>query len=86
MTPAEQLSKSKPRKERKPAVWRRVWQCSVREERERLHLSIREVAATVGISTTVYACVEHGGEVKLTAAWKLAEFFGKPIDELWRKP
>lgn len=86
MTPAETLSQSKPRPTRKPTTHPVVWQCSVREERERLRLSCREVADAVGMSYVGYWQVERGSDPKLTTAWKLAEFFGKPIDELWRKP
>lgn len=84
MTPAEQLSRSKPRRTRKPTNHPCVWQCTVRDERERLRLSIRDVSEAVGLCTTAVWQIERGSDPQLTTAWKLAEFFGKPIAELWQ--
>jgi DNA-binding XRE family transcriptional regulator len=85
MTPAEKLSRSKPRRTRKPTNHPRVWDCGIRAERERLRLSLGEVADAVGMSKCGLWQVENGSDPMLTTAAKLAEFFGKRIDELWRK-
>lgn len=86
MTPAEQLAKSKQRK-RSPrntvAPRRPIWVCRLREMREALNLSLRDVADAVGMSNPGLWAVEHGGETSLTTATKLAEFFGCTIQDLW---
>lgn len=84
MTPAEKLSQSKPSKTLKPTNHPRVWRCAVRSERERLRLSLDEVAEAVGMSKCGLWQVERGSDPMLTTAWKLAAFFGMPIDDLWK--
>lgn len=85
-TAAEILSAKKP--------WRRaprnkthprnaVWKCRLTEIRESLRLSLRDVASAVGLSVTALWQVEKGTDPMLTTAVKLAEFFGKAVEELW---
>jgi DNA-binding XRE family transcriptional regulator len=86
VTPAEQLAAAKPRK-RQPrnvvAVRKRVWGCRVRGYRERLNLSLRDVARAVGLSVTALHQIEHGTDPQLTTARRLAVFFGCTEQELW---
>lgn len=89
MTPAERLAKAKPYRTRKgegndPSPPRyAVWKCTLRERRESLRLSLRDVAAAVGLSVTGYWQIEKGGDVMLTTARRIAAFFGMPIEQLW---
>ncbi len=85
MPPAEKLSQSKPRPTRKPTNHPKAWACAVRTERERLRLSLDEVAKHVGMSKCGLWQVESGSDPMLTTAWKLAAFFGKRIEELWNR-
>lgn len=81
MTPAEKLaSKKKPRGKR---VYTAHKGCAVAEYRLLLGLTIRDVATATGMSNAFICQVEHGCEISLTNARKLAAFFGKGIDELW---
>lgn len=55
----------------------------VREWRESLNLSLRDVAGAVGISVTALHQIEHGTDPQLTTARKLSEFFQVPTEKLW---
>lgn len=86
MTPAEQLAKAKTRKRppRRAAPTRKpVWTCRVRERRESLGLSLRDVAKGAGLSITALWQLEAGHDTMLTTATRLAHFFGCRVDELW---
>lgn len=88
MTPAEHLASTKTRQRprRNECVKMRhapVWSCRVREVRERLNLSLADVAKAVGLSVTGLFQVEHGGDPMLSTASKLAAFFGKRVEFLW---
>lgn len=91
MTPAEKLSRKKP--------WRRAPRnrvdingydfkdCSLRAIREGLRLSMKDVAAAVCLSPSSYWHIEHGRDLCLTTARRIAVFFGKSVDEIWpRQP
>lgn len=87
MTPAQRLAETKKRK-RQPrnsttAKRRGAWVCRVRDKRNALDLSLRDVATAVGISYPGLHQIEHGGDPMLTTATKLAAFFGCTITELW---
>lgn len=88
MSPAEKLAKSKrTRTGQEPRACRRVWRCNLRELRTSLGLTQREVAAAVGLSCAGYHQIETcGNDVYLSTCVKLAEFFAKPILEIWEKP
>lgn len=85
-TPAEYLSSKKPWR-RAPRnvvqVRHRVWKCLIREKREALRLSLRDVAAAIHLSVTALWQIEMGTDPQLTTARKLAAFFGCLTDELW---
>jgi DNA-binding XRE family transcriptional regulator len=86
MSPAEKLAKSKAKFPKKPPVVRRVWNCNLRELREALGLTQRDVAAAVGLSAAGYHQIETcGNDVCLSTCVKLSKFFGKPILEIWTK-
>lgn len=87
MSPAEKLAKAKAANPQQPAARRRVWKCNLREFRTALNLTQRDVAAAVGLSCAGYHQIENNGsDVCLSTCVKLAEFFGKPILEIWEKP
>jgi DNA-binding XRE family transcriptional regulator len=87
-TPAEELAARKPRKHapRGVAAARkriRTWRCTLRDRRESLNLSMRDVANAVGLSVTALHQIEHGTDPQLTTARKLASFFGTSERDLW---
>lgn len=61
-----------------------VWDCKIRVERERLKLTLDDVAEAVGITKSGLSKVERGSDPMLTTATKLATFYGMTIDQLWR--
>lgn len=81
MTPAEQMASTK--KPRGKRVYTSHEKCVVGYYRKLLGLTVRDVATGTGLSNAFICQVEHGCEVSLTNARKLATFFGKGIDELW---
>lgn len=89
MTPAEKLAARKPWRRRCPRngtpLRKVVWTCRIREFREALRISMRDVAAAVGRSLAGLHVIEMGSDPMLTTARRLAEFFGKSIEELWPK-
>lgn len=89
MTPAEILAANQPRKRapRNKAAYKRklTWECCLSQLRESLSLSIEVVADAVKLSKTSYWQIEQGTDPMLTNARRIAEFFGKPIEEIWPK-
>lgn len=86
MTPAEKVAASKRRQRPKTkarVVRKAVLTTKVRDVRESLRLSLRDVADAVGLSTTALWQLERGLDCMLTTAIKLAAFYGKTINELW---
>ncbi len=86
MTPAEKLAAKKPwrRPPRNKVAYRRiVWRSTVRETREALRISLRDVARACKMSVTALWQIEQGGDPMLSTAMKLAVFFGKTVEELW---
>lgn len=83
-SPAEKLADAKPRRSpnRKP-LRNAVWKSALRSVRDRLGLTLDDVATAVGMSKPGYWAVEQGGDPALTTARKLADFFGLPIETLW---
>jgi DNA-binding XRE family transcriptional regulator len=61
------------------------WVCLLREVREGLRLSLRDVAEAVKLSVTALHQIEHGTDPQLTTARRLATFFGKSVERLWPK-
>lgn len=57
--------------------------CRVREARMTLGLSQIDVAAALGLHQPTYWRIESGCGIGLERALRVAEFFGKPVEELW---
>lgn len=87
-SPAETLSENKPRRKLRVKTYTRKfpWLCRITELRHKLRISLDDVAKEVGISKTALWQIEHGTDPMLTTAKKLAAFFGKVIEDIWRKP
>lgn len=90
MTPAEQLAAAKtatkPDAIKKANCTRKLpWQPRLKELRETLKLSLDEVAEAAQLSKSGLWELEQGGDPLLSTAARLAEFFGKPIEEIWSK-
>lgn len=83
MTPAERVAKTK--KPREPGRVRPVrWVCRVRELRDGLGLTQRDVEAASGVNSATLSHVEAGHDVTLRNALALAAFFGVPVEHLWK--
>lgn len=89
LTPAQKLAASKAAKREKKQPSRKrgriALACGVAALRKTLGLSNGEVAESVGVSAQTLYVMEHGGEIRLTIALKVAAFYGKTIEELWRE-
>lgn len=91
-TPAQTLA-AKKMNHRKPnpstagaPIRNAPWKCYVREVRLSLRLSLKDVAEAVSLSITALHQIEHGTDPMLTNARKLADFFGRGIEQLWPAP
>ena len=62
-----------------------VWECRIREYREKAKLSLSEMAGHVGLSKTGLWQIEQGSDPMLSTARKIAEFFGVKVEVLWPK-
>lgn len=84
-TPAEILAANKPRQRAPRNKVQRVAkvECRCRVLRERLKLSLRDVAEATGLSVSGLFAVEHGGDVQMTTALRLCEFYGRKLSQLW---
>jgi DNA-binding XRE family transcriptional regulator len=84
---AERLAANKPPRRRRADGARMaqpiIWTCRLREVREGLRLSMRDVGNAIGLSVTGLHQIEHGTDPQLTTARRLADFFGKSIEWLW---
>jgi len=86
MTPAEKVASKKPLRKRKltgNASRPRKWVCKLREKREALGLSMRDVSENTSYTVSTLFEIENGTDPQLTTAMKLAEFFGCTVNELW---
>jgi len=83
MTPAEKIASKKPKSTKGDPRGARKWKCLVREYREKLSLTHRDVCTAIGMSTGFLVGVERGFDVRLTTAALLADFFGTTIQTLW---
>lgn len=59
--------------------------CRLLELRIKLGLSQQDVAKSTGVSGATICRAEHGMEVGLDTAFRLAKFFGKPIEQIWSR-
>lgn len=86
MTPAEKLASRRPARKRgqRARPRNRTWPgCRLRELRESLGLSYREVSGAVGLSIAGLYEVEMGADTLLSTARRLAAFYGESVEELW---
>lgn len=88
MTPAQRAAAAKkPRKCSEPSKTRSMrkypWICLLREKRQALRLSLRDVALGAGLSIAGLSMIELGTDPQLTTARTLATFFGVSVEELW---
>lgn len=66
------------------AIRRVVFDCALKSLRKSAGLRLVDVAMHVGISAGHLWEVERGTEIGLSLALKLAEFYGKPVNEIWK--
>ncbi|MBK8270205.1 MAG: helix-turn-helix transcriptional regulator [Planctomycetes bacterium] len=60
-----------------------IFVCRVRELRNELNLSLREVALILHMSAANIHRIERGSDVPLSTARRIAAAFGKTVDEIW---
>jgi DNA-binding XRE family transcriptional regulator len=89
MTPAEKMAQDKKNRvgQERQGRWRTsrqvIFNCKIREMREGLGLSTRDVAKGADISHVNVTMAESGYGVNLHTAMKLARFFGNKIEDIW---
>ncbi len=88
MTPAEKAAAAKKPAKCKPLLGKRSvraypWACTLREARQALRLSLRDVAGGCDLSIAGLSEIERGTDPQLSTARRLATFFGKTVEELW---
>lgn len=86
MTPAERVAKRKKPSPRAPWGTKEFvgkWQCGLRACRQSLGLTLADVSAAVGLSIAGLQRIEVGIDPILSNARKLADFYGKSVEELW---
>jgi DNA-binding XRE family transcriptional regulator len=49
-----------------------------------LGLSLKAVGEEIGMTQAGLWNIEHGTDPMLTSARKIAKFFGKTVDEIWK--
>lgn len=67
-----------------PSVDAKHPQCVVKELRNTKGLTLSEVGDGCEMSQSGVLRVERGGELHLSHAFNLAEFFGMSVEEIWR--
>lgn len=85
MTPAEKLAAMKAAAKTKRRHYRTPFVCHARRRREKLNLAIADVAKAIEITESKLGMIEHGSNVTLENAFKLCEFYGCDLTELWER-
>lgn len=64
-----------------------IWDCSSQLEamRESKGLSQIAFAKIVGVAHSAYWRIENGGEVKMSTAFKIAQFYGVDVGQIWNR-
>lgn len=92
MTPAEKLAKANGKlkpvkmKQKRSANTNRcppVWNCLLRQKRKALKLTILDIEDQIGLHRNTISDIEYGYDTGLKNCYKLAQFFGCKIEELW---
>lgn len=86
-SPADKLvaNKQRKRKPRNHAAPKRnaPFHCAIRERREALNLSLRDVADALSMSIAGLHAIEHGSDPMLSTAFRLCVFYGVEINKTW---
>ena len=86
MTPAEKMAQQKPPRKRRKSPRPKVppsWNCTAREVRESLRLSMLDAATGCKLSVAAVYQIENGSDPMLTTARTIATFYGRTVEELW---
>lgn len=85
MTPAEKYARDKTKNGKAVRPERRAakWQCRLREYRERLNLTLRDLERATGVTNGTISNMEAGFETTLGNARAVADFFGATVYEIW---
>lgn len=84
------LTADKVAKRKKPRIYKSlrgepVFHSELRAMREQWGLSVRDVEKETGVTKSTIFRAEHGMEVELGHALRLARFFSKTIEEIWKE-
>lgn len=58
--------------------------CNLYNERLDCNLTLKALSDQVGLDVSLLHRAESGGHINLTSALRLARFYGKTVDEIWR--
>ncbi len=85
LSPAEQLAKSRSdRKQlKKKTSESLIWKCEISTIRKGLGLTLLEVCKSVKLSHRALRQIEAGFDLRLSTAYRIAEFYGKSVSDLW---
>ena len=83
LAPYERLARKIRRRQPRRAARCHPLICLVRGLRREARLTMRDVAQGSGVCAPL-SDIERGANTTLTTAFKLAAFFGKPVEELWK--
>ena len=64
-----------------------IWDCSSQLEsmRELTGLSQLAFAKRIGVAHSAYWRIENGGDVKMSTAFKIAQFYGVTVGQIWNR-
>ena len=62
-----------------------VFSCDLKQRRVGLGLSLRDVSEATGMTAATIVDVENGHNLGLDKAFKLSEFFGCSIYDIWKR-
>lgn len=88
MSPAKKLSmkvsRTRSKKKQKSLPRKKVFDCAIYEIRIRYNLTIRQVADAVQMSVAGVHAIERGSDPMLSTVFKLSEFFGMRVEDIWK--
>lgn len=62
----------------------KVLKCNVRKVREAANVSLLTMADAIGMSPAGVSAIEHGNDVQMSSAMKIARFLRVSVSELWK--
>ncbi len=86
MSPAEKVAEARRNsKDKAHFGFQQVWECCAKNLRTSLDLTLADVSIGAGVSLGSINALEAGRSIGFVNAYRIAKFFGKPIEEIWTK-